>query len=151
MPVTSLENQIRGLKIWGLPKVVNDIDIFIKNNKSTTIATDELGNDYLKLSISTNGKNTAFNVQSNLYSVLHGEIKQSKTCFKGDFNVTKNLGQLFGKENKGNNTDIALTLGSGEHADVLRSLKINPVPFQTRYCKSMDACFDLPNSKFSLS
>jgi hypothetical protein len=27
MPVTSLENQIRGVKIWGLPKVVQEIDI----------------------------------------------------------------------------------------------------------------------------
>jgi len=27
MPVTSKENQIRGNKIWGLPKVTQDIDI----------------------------------------------------------------------------------------------------------------------------
>jgi len=145
MPVTSLENQIRGLKIWGLPKVVNDIDISINNNISTTVATDEQGNDYLRLEIPTQGKITAFNVRSNLYSVLNDEMKQSETCFKGSFNVTKNLGQLFGMADY---EHTALTLGKGEQADLLRSLQINPVPFQTRYCERMNACFDLPNPKF---
>ena len=145
MPVTSLENQIRGLKIWGLPKVVNDIDINIDDKNSTTIAIDEHGNRYLSLTIPTQGTRTGFDVRSNLYSLLNGEMKQSETCFNGDFNVTKNMGQLFSKSSKGR---AALTLGEGEQADMLRKLMINPVPFQTRFCSSMNACFDLPNPNY---
>jgi hypothetical protein len=145
MPVTSLENQIRGLKIWGLPKVVNDIDITIACGKSTTIATDEQDNNYVTLEIPTQGKSTLFDIRSNLYSMLAGEMKQSETSFKGLFNVTKNLKQLFSKEEHGK---AALTLGDGEQADLLRSLNINPVPFQTRYCSNMNACFDLPNPHY---
>lgn len=46
--------------------------------------------------------------------------------------------------------DVALTLGSGPFADKLKQLNIDPVPFQTRYCASMSACFDLPNQDFEL-
>jgi hypothetical protein len=145
MPVTSLENQIRGLKIWGLPKVVNDIAISIDEAKSTTVATDSQGNQYVRLEIPTQGKSSSFDVRSNLYSMLDGKMKQSATCFKGEFNVTKNLGQLFGT-GKG---DIALTLGQGNQAELLHALKINPVPFQTRYCANMNACFDLPNTDYN--
>ncbi|TPH14618.1 acetoacetate decarboxylase family protein [Litorilituus lipolyticus] len=145
MPVTSLENQIRGLKIWGLPKVVNDIDIAIDDKSSTTTAIDEHGNRYLSLTIPTQGKSTQFDVRSNLYSVLNGEMKQSETCFNGNFNVTKNMGQLLSKASKG---QAALMLGEGEQADTLRELMINPVPFQTRFCSGMNACFDLPNPNY---
>jgi hypothetical protein len=41
MPVTSQENQIRGKKIWGLPKAVQDIDINVDQHRCQTIATDE--------------------------------------------------------------------------------------------------------------
>ena len=66
MPVTSLENQIRGHKIWGLPKVVNDISISIDSYKSTTVVKNEQGNEYLSLTIPTQGKLSHFDVSSNL-------------------------------------------------------------------------------------
>ncbi|NMP33384.1 acetoacetate decarboxylase family protein [Thalassotalea sp. M1531] len=143
MPVTSLENQIRGLKIWGLPKVVDDIDIKVANGISTTKATDASGNQYVQLDIPTSGKKTAFNVKSNLYSILNEEIKQSATCFKANFNVSKNISRLW--NNQTPNDAVALKLGTGPYADMLRDLDIDPVPFQTRHTTSMSACFDLPN------
>ncbi len=43
MPVTSEENRLRGVNIWGLPKVTEDIDIEIANGKCVTTAKDENG------------------------------------------------------------------------------------------------------------
>ena len=40
MPVTSLENQIRGTTIWGLPKVVEEIDIATDSDRCRTVARD---------------------------------------------------------------------------------------------------------------
>lgn len=145
MPVTSLENQIRGQKIWGLPKVVDDIAINVENNVSTTIATDTNGNDYFTLKVPTTGSPTDFDVSSNLYSVKDNQLKQSETCFKATFNVTKHMNRLL----KGGGEDPkVLVLGNGLYADKLRALDIEPQPFQFRYASTMNACFDLPNTNY---
>lgn len=145
MPVTSLENQIRGLKIWGLPKVVDDINISVNNGISTTTATDSDGHDYFTLNVPTTGQPTKFNVSSNLYSVLDGQLRQSETCFSAEFMVNKYMSRLF----KGGGDDPqALVLGKGKYADKLRELNIEPQPFQFRYASTMNACFDLPNSDY---
>lgn len=145
MPVTSLENQIRGKKIWGLPKVVNEIDININSGIAKTIATDESGNDYFSLSVPTEGKETLFNVQSNLYSQLDNQLKQSTTKFKATFTVNKAMSKLW--QTTGHDPQV-LTIGAGPYGDMLRQLDIDPCPFQFRYAKHMNACFDLPNDDY---
>jgi len=65
MPVTSKENQIRGNKIWGLPKVTQEIDITEKDNKCVIVAKEETGEPYFKLRVPMNGKPTDFDVTSN--------------------------------------------------------------------------------------
>ncbi len=148
MPVTSLENQIRGKKIWGLPKVVDDIDIQVANNISTTTATDEDGNNYFTLKVPTTGYATNFNVRSNLYSVKGKRLEQSETCFEASFNVNKFMGRLF----KGGGEDPGvLSIGNGKYADILKSLDIEPQPFQFRYAAHMNACFNLPNKAYQSS
>ena len=147
MPVTSLENRIRGHKIWGLPKVLNTIDINVENHVSTTSVTDEAGNTYFTLKVPTEGTNTHFDVKSNLYSRLDDELLQSQTCFEGNFNVTKFMDRLWSKGGSCNRS--YLTIGQGPHADLLRSLDIELQPFQLRYAPHMNACFDLPNPDFN--
>jgi hypothetical protein len=145
MPVTSLENQIRGQKIWGLPKVVDEIDITVDNRIAKTVAIDQSGNDYFSLSVPTEGTNTAFNVRSNLYSQLGNQLKQSTTQFSASFNVNKYIDRLW----KTNRDDPqVLTLGKGPYGDMLRKLDIDPNPFQFRYSQKMNACFDLPNEDY---
>ena len=145
MPVTSLENQIRGQKIWGLPKVVDEINIQINNNIAQTVAIDESGNDYFSLSVPTEGKKTHFNVRSNLYSQLGDQLKQSTTQFSASFNVNKYIDRLW----KTNNDDPqVLIFGKGPYGDMLRKLDIDPNPFQFRYSQKMNACFDLPNEGY---
>lgn len=149
MPVTSLENRIRGRKIWGLPKTLENIHIENKHDWVSVKAS--VGNEapYFQLNIPATGSDQSFDVSSNLYSVLEGHRLKSETHFKGTFAINKNLSTLLQRaaitSDQGfENTGSALQLGEGEVADRLRKLKIEAQPFQTRYTASMNACFDLP-------
>jgi Acetoacetate decarboxylase (ADC). len=136
MPVTSLENQIRGLKIWGLPKVVEEIDIVHEGDKCVTTAFNAEGKPYFEFTSLQTGTPKAFDVTSNLYSVLDGKLLRAKTCFKAPFNVNKKFAEpclkLYGETPEGK---------------FLENLEIDPKPFQLRYAEHMTACFDLPEGK----
>jgi hypothetical protein len=142
MPVTSLENQIRGTRIWGLPKIVEEIDISTEGSNCSTIAKDENDEIYFELSVPKAGKTKHFDETGFLYSMLDGQLLKSQTNFKGDFAVNTNAGLLW---KKGQRTETpALKLGSSSRADVLRSLQIEEVAFQFRFAAGMNSCFDLP-------
>ena len=142
MPVTSLENQIRGTKIWGLPKIVEEIDISTEGTHCTTIARDENGEVYLELSVPKTGSAKIFDETGYLYSMLDGQLLKSQTNFAGDFAVNTNPGLLWKKGQRSDNP--ALKLGPSPRADLLKALKIEEVAFQFRFTPSMNACFDLP-------
>ncbi len=147
MPVTSLENQIRGLKIWGLPKVVQEIDIREEGGDCVTTAKEESGEPYFDLRVPTAaGKPSAFDVSSNLYSNLDGRLLQSETNFQGAFNVEKFPALLFKKNAAPDRT--YLTLGDTPSGRVLKELEIEPHPFQLRYAKTMCSAFDLHNPDY---
>jgi hypothetical protein len=146
MPVTSLENQIRGRKIWGLPKVVQDIDVREENGDCRTVAKDEEGAVYFDLRVPTAGKPTKFDVKSNLYTRLDDQLLQSETNFAATFNVNAFPQLLWQKGVKAKRP--FLTLGDSPAAQPLRNLAIEEQPFQTRFVKGMSSCFDLPNPNF---
>jgi len=140
--VTSLENQIRGTRIWGLPKTVEGIDISTEGESCTTVATDENGDVYFELSVPKVGSTKHFDETGFLYSILDGQLLKSETNFKGDFDVNTNVSLLW---NQGRKAEApSLKLGSSSRADVLRSLLIEEDAFQFRYAESMNSCFDLP-------
>ena len=146
MPVTSRENQIRGNKLWGLPKVTQEVDIFEEDRDRVTIAKDEAGETYFELRVPMDGKPTHFDVNANLYSKLDGRLLQSRTSFRGSFNVVKHMKLL---AIKGARPDRPyLTIGGGPAAEILRSLDIEEHPFQFRYAQRMNSAFDLPNPNF---
>jgi len=142
MPVTSLENQIRGTKIWGLPKIVEEIDISTEGESCTTVARDESGEIYFELSVPKAGTVKHFDEIGFLYSMLDGQLLKSQTNFKGDFVVSTNPSLLWKKGQQAESP--ALKLGSSSRADDLRSLQIEEVAFQFRFAESMNSCFDLP-------
>ena len=142
MPVTSLENQIRGAKIWGLPKVVEEIDISTAGSHCTTIARDENGEVYFELSVPKTGSIKHFDETGYLYSMLDGQLIKSQTNFKGDFTVNTNPSLLWKKGQRADNP--VLKLGTSSRADDLRALEIEEVAFQFRYAETMNSCFDLP-------
>jgi hypothetical protein len=146
MPVTSLENQLRGLRIWGLPKVVHEIEVTDDGDDCVTIDHEESGEPYFELRVPKSGEPTKFDVRSNLYSSLDGELKQSETCFAATFNVNKHMNMLF---KSGIEPDREyLKIHDTPSGRVLLNLGIDPHPFQFRYAKPMAACFDLPNPKY---
>lgn len=146
MPVTSLENQLRGLKIWGLPKVVQDIDIREEGGDCTTTALDDDGTPYFTLRVPTAGQATAFDEQAYLYSRLGNDLMQSQTAFRGSFRVQKHMNLLW---KQGVQPEQPyLTLGNSPSAAALRSLELEPQAFQTRFAPRIEACFDLPRPEF---
>ena len=142
MPVTSLENQIRGTRIWGLPKIVEEIDISTGDDTCTTVARDGNGKVYLELTVPTSGQQKRFDETGHLYSMLDGGLLKSRTCFKGDFNVTTNPSVLWKRGRPA--ATPALKLGASPRADALRKLEIEETAFQFRFASSMNSCFDLP-------
>lgn len=146
MPVTSQENNLRGNKIWGLPKVLEEIDIRQEGGDCVTNAFDDKGSRYFRLRVPMGGKPTDFDVSAWLYSKLDGKMLRGRTNFKATFNVNKNMGLLFGKGAQPERP--YLEIGQGSRADVLRSLKIDPRPFQFRFAKHMNACFDMPDQSW---
>ncbi len=145
MPVTSYENQIRGNKIWGMPKVTRRIDIDREGDLIVVSAFEESGGSYLTLRIPVDGKATDFDETSFLYTRLDGRLIQSTTCFRGTFNVNKNTGLLF---KKGGRPDINyIEIGNSGSAGILRDLEIEETPFQTRYSDNLASSLDLHNEK----
>ena len=97
MPVTSEENRLRGVNIWGLPKVTEDIDIQIENGQCITKAKDENGKVYFDLTVPTEGKKQHFDESGYLYSILNGEVHKSQTNFKMNFQSIR-ICLYFGKK-----------------------------------------------------
>ncbi len=145
MPVTSYENQVRGNKIWGLPKVTRQIDIRKEGGDCVTTAYEKSGEPYLTLRVPVNGTAADFDETSNLYTRLQGRLLQSETNFKATFNVNKHMNLLFKKNAKPDRTYIEI--GVSESAKLLRDLEIEEHPFQTRYAEHMSSCFDMNNEK----
>lgn len=146
MPVTSLENQIRGHKIWGLPKVVQEIDICEEGGDCVTTAKEASGDTYFELRVPMAGTPTDFDVSSFLYSRLGGALLQSETHFQARFNVTKHMELLFKKNAKAGRP--YLKVGDTASGRVLQDLELEEHPFQLRFAKHMSSCFDLPNTSF---
>ena len=149
MPVTSQENMLRGHNIWGLPKVVQEIDIGEDSGDCVTSAKEPSGETYFELRVPTAGTRSSFDVSSNLYTRLGDRFCASETCFKADFNVNKFMNQLFTKNAKADRQ--YLKIGNGPSGKVLQDLEIEEHPFQLRFARHMTACFDLPNPEFKSS
>ena len=142
MPVTSLENQIRGQKIWGLPKIVQEINFEHTVNNCHVEVKDERGLSYLDLNIAKFGRPSQFDVKTYLYNVNNQKLEKAQTHFNGRFEVNKFIKHLWAEPSP--ETRSILKLGTSSASDVLRKLQIDPRPFQTRYTPSMSSLFDLP-------
>ena len=150
MPVTSLENKIRGDEFWGLPKTVQDIDIDVADGRCVARSTDDEGKLFFELSVPTEGKVKSMREVGTVCSMLGGQLARSYTTFEGDFHMNTRLSGLLSRaptvndETRDRTNQDAIRLGDSHHADALRQLNLEAAPFQTRFVQSMNACFDLP-------
>ena len=142
MPVTSYENELRGHKIWGLPKKTQKIAIRDSMDHSHVV-TGNKKEGSLSLSIPVLGKKQHFDETSPLYTRKDNQILKSFTSFKGDFNVNKNTSLIFKRDLDYGRGSSFLTFDPEDYP-VLENLRIHTNPIQTRYTQSMNSCFDLP-------
>jgi len=142
MPVTSKENQLRGNRIWGLPKVTREVDIFEQGGDCVGVAKEESGTPYVELRVPMRGSATEFDVTTSLYSLLDGHSVRSEVCFKGSFKVTKYMKCLARKGLKPGRS--YLKMADSPSAQILRSLDIEEHPFQLRYARHVNSTLDLP-------
>jgi hypothetical protein len=147
MPVTSLENKIRGNKIWGLPKVTQKIDFTMQDNMRICSAYEESGEKYFELKVPVTGKIQTFDESGYLYSRLDDNLLKSRTFFTGDYTVSKNMGRLFGA---GQKDTKYLWTGDTPSGRILNDLEIDEHPFQFRYAEEVCSCFDLPESSIKV-
>lgn len=141
MPVTSQENVIRGEKIWGMPKTLENIDIQRTDEQLSVTASVGDETPYFAMTLPVQGESKHFDVKSNVYSVKDDLRLKSGTAFIGDFILHKNTKNLVKPDHE---STALITLGEGEVADQLRGLQIESQPLQTRFCDDFNACFDLP-------
>lgn len=146
MPVTSKENQIRGNKIWGLPKVTHDIDITQNNGFEETVAREPDGTPYFKLKVPMSGSHTTITSGANLFSKLDGQMLKSPAFFRGEFQIQKFMKRLFDAKYTPADkpADPCLYTSNTPHGKILTDLDIDPRPFQFRYTDKYSGTFDLP-------
>jgi hypothetical protein len=147
MPVTSLENCLRGNNIWGLPKVTQEINIDVSGADAIVTAFDN-GAEYFRLRVPKKGKATPMDETTYLFPKINGIVHKAETNFKGDFLIAKNLGVLL---NPGKvPAKPFLTIGDTPSGKALKNLQLAPLPLQTRYVEHMTACFDYYDEKYEL-
>ncbi len=148
MPVTSRENCIRGNNIWGLPKVTQEIDVDVTGEEAVTVCCEADGREYFRLRVPKAGKPTKMDETTYLYSKLNGKILKSRTDFKGDFTISKNMGVLLKPDTVPEKP--FLTVGSSPCGKYLSKLKIDPTPLQLRYVEHMNSCFNFYDQNYEL-
>jgi pimeloyl-ACP methyl ester carboxylesterase len=144
MPVTSLENQIRGQRIWGLPKKVREIDLRQFGNEFVTTVYDEAGVPYLELRVPMAGKSEAFAQDTTLHSQLSSIDQVSSSKAEGVILSTLHPGVLIGAGISKSGYS-SMSLSESTEADILRELKIIPAPIKTIFGIEIRSILTLPS------
>ncbi len=148
MPVTSRENCLRGNYIWGLPKVTEEIDIYIEGDECVIKSYEADGTEYFNLRVPMKGKPQEFDTTTYLFTKLDGKILKAETNFKATMNLNVFMKTLISKKAKPKKP--YLQIADTKSGMVLKELDISPLPLQFRYGEHMNSCFDLYDEKFNL-
>jgi pimeloyl-ACP methyl ester carboxylesterase len=131
MPVSTLENRIRGHKIWGLPKEVRRIDLRQIGADFVSTVHDASALPAFELRIPMTGKSRLQKARMTLRSVRDGAALESISESEGTFAVSLRRG--------------ALTIyGNSSDAQLLRKLGVSPTPLRTQFGLSVKSAFALP-------
>jgi hypothetical protein len=147
MPVTSVENMIRGHKLWGLNKIAQKISLQANDGLYKTTVFDADGQPYLEFCVPMSGEKlrSPERTTTHLFSYLNQRVVRSLSVSTGEFVAKTNLKSL-ALPNLSSN-EKHLKIGSSEAASTLRKLRIQPVPFQQRFGAKINCVFHLPESK----
>ncbi len=142
MPVNSVENNIRGHKIWGLPKFVTQIDVKSENGIFYTKVYDG-DKPYLDINFPITGSKKLMHEELSILSVNEKQLLKAKVVYSGEFLMNTNLGVAF---SKGQQNNVALTIGDTPRGNILKDIELETTPFQTRYSSNVLSALHLPVS-----
>jgi hypothetical protein len=143
VPVTSEENKLRG-KIWGMPKVAQEIDLAVEGDEYVTRIKDEAGEVYADFRVPTTGDDLDVDNDNDIYSMIDGVLARSKQHGHGKY-VKTTWPKALVIPNLTPSRPF-LQLGSSPAAEKLRALDIKAHPFQVRFGKDTDSALELPES-----
>lgn len=139
MPVTSLENQIRGTKIWALPKTIAAITIEVIGDNIVTRIGDQL-----KLTTPLIGqRREVVEQQMDLYTRGASGLQESRTVFRGAFERTDDWQALL---NRSSGPERLQYGTEGEIAKLLNELQVSHQSFRTQFSRSVDSILALPSA-----
>lgn len=148
MPVTSRENEIRGHRIWGLPKTVHNMEFEPEGSDAVGRIAHPDGTVWFELRVPrAGGTPRSVDLSSWVYSTKGHQLLRSKLAVQGRFSIRSNPRVILGKAQP---SRPLLWLGDGQQADLLRQLRLEAQPFQLRYGEHIKAAFHSPDPLFSL-
>lgn len=140
MPVNSVENNIRGNKIWGLPKFVTQIEVKSENGMFYTKVYDDK-TPYVDIKFPIAGSKKNMHEKLAILSVKENQLLGANVTYRGEFLVNTSLGVAFRKEKKDN---AVLRIGDTPRGNLLKGIELETVPFQTRYSNNVLSALHLP-------
>ena len=147
LPMTNLENQLRGQQFWGLPKRLHEVEI-IDGKRDSLTRIQSNGELDFEFRIAHGGNVKRQERRNSIYSVKDDQLIRFESHFSGDITNNSNWKVLFNRSHSLNAAQPELVLGDTPLGDKLKTLQINPHAFETRYCEHLKSCLYLPNQYF---
>src|SRR5262249_39657989 len=141
MPVTSHENQLRGLRIWGLPKSVHPIELRQVGDDFVTTVESEEGAPLLSFSVPMrSGSLTPLMPTARLHSQLDGTWLHATAHYQGQTRMDRDDKVLLGYQ-QGRSR---LWINDATPWPWLQRLSIQPIPFVTQFATDVQSLLTLP-------
>ncbi len=137
MPVDSALNQARGEHIWGLPKVISEIN-FSTNPKNAECEVRQDGEILFHLSTRTIGKEVLLNRKMQIFSTLDGCLHTTRNHIKASMQINKSL-------TKNNFSHVEL----GDHPIARKLQSLGPLKscMESRYSNNLQSILHFPAEK----
>ncbi len=147
LPMTNLENQLRGQQFWGLPKSLHNVDIDQKEQGSLTRIKSD---DTLDFEFSVTNKGIIKNLEKRnfIYAMKDDQLIRFESHFSGAIAGTTNWSALFRRSGPAPVNQGDLIFGGSALGRKLKNLDIAATAFQTRHCANLKSCLYLPREDF---
>ena len=147
LPMTNLENQLRGQQFWGLPKSLHNVGVDQNDQFCVTQIKTEGALDF-EFTITAQGKKKPSQKRNFIYAMKNDQLIRFESHFSGDVVSATNWSALMKNSNQGKGPMGSLKLGASILSEKLERLEINPIAFQTRHCAHLKSCLYLPSEDF---
>ena len=148
MPMTSKENQIRGNRIWGLPKTTRRVDIEVRTSEIAGTAYGDDNAPYLEIVLPRRGRTRTSTTESWVFTRLDDTLLRSRSVLHGAFRTWAQLRRQRDATD-GGSAHGRLRIGQGAGSAQLRELQISSEPFLVKTGLNISSIFDLPDRRLA--